>query len=43
MNFTIILPSTSLTLEEWMAKHKVSSNICSIGLATCRATDSVDN
>jgi len=44
MNMTIILPKKRpLTLTQWMCKHKVSTNHCSLNVAVSRALNSLDN
>jgi len=45
MNMTIILPKRkkSLTIVEWMTKHNVSTNHCSLDVAISRAINSLDN
>jgi hypothetical protein len=40
MNFTCILPSTNLSLMDWIIKHEVSLQICTPEEAICRAIDS---
>ena len=37
MNLQIVLPKTNLTFIEWMIKHNVSTNHCSLDIAICRA------
>jgi hypothetical protein len=40
MNMTIILPKRTLTLSQWLCKHKVSTNICSLDEVVMRAVNS---
>jgi len=45
MNLQIVLPKRKhpLTLTQWMCKHNVSTNHCSLDIAISRALNSLDN
>lgn len=41
MNLLIVLPQTNLSLDEWFAKHKVSSKLYPLAIAISKAQDSL--
>jgi hypothetical protein len=44
MNMQIVLPKgRPLTLTQWMIKHKVSTQVCSLSYSVGRAFNSIDN